>query len=217
MGVQRLYANRLAAISEEQARLKEEKDRIEGFFLAKAEEDLKDTKAKTVSYMGDNVKITVTMAASAKILYPTLLKAFGAYSDLVKEDTTYKLTTAGARLFSGLCKKEYIDMTVADALRQIGTPEQYQLLIKKVKGKTFETDRKNIKTITDCTDEEATVGAYLVAEAAVWQEFDKLCTAQKLDDKQRTELIDTIDAAIIVDEAPKVKVEVVKDEEQTPG
>lgn len=206
---ERQAVNRLADIQTAIAALKEEQERIEGYFIARAEETLADTKRKSVTFAGDGgVRVTVTNAVSVKIIYPALLQTLLPYSDIVREDTTYKLTAGGKRLVGGLCRGEYLDCTVEDVLRQICTdPAQLPQLTKKVRGKSPETDRRHIQTITGCTREEAEEAAYLVAEAAVWQEYDKLCQALGLDDRQRAELMATLNAAVIAEETPRICVE----------
>lgn len=206
---ERHAVNRLADIRQAMDALKEEQERIEGYFIARAEEELANTKRRSVAFAGDSgVRVTVTNAASVKIIYPALLRTLLPYSDIVREDTAYRLTAGGKRLVGGLCRGEYLDCTVDDVLRQIcADSAQLPQLTKKVRGKSPETDRRHIQAITGCTREEAEEAAYLVAEAAVWQEYDKLCQAMNLDGRQRAELMATLNAAVIVEETPRICVE----------
>lgn len=205
----RLNVNRLAEINNQMAELKEEKDRLEATFIALAENDLRDTKRKTARYMGDGVRVSATMAASVKLVYPSLAKKFPAYPDLVKEETKYSLTTAGTRLLGGICKRDYIRYTVDEALGQIADKEHLPVLLKKVRGKNFETDKRGFMAVLGCGEAEAERNAYFVAEAAVWQEFDRL--TQELSWDEREELIGKIDAAVSVTEQPKIQVEILED------
>lgn len=200
-------AERIAAIDEEIAALKAERTALEGEFLAEAESDLRDTKRKTAIYRGDGIKVTATMADTVKLVYPALLRMYPVYEDMVREEKAYKLTEPGKRLLSGICRRSYIKSTVEEVLRQSAPADKLPQLLKKVQGKVYATDVRNLKAILGCSDEEADSIAYLVAEAAIWQEFELLCRAHKVDGEERDELIDTIGNAVIVEEAPKIRAE----------
>ena len=147
------------------------------------------------------------MIYTVKLVYPTLLKQYAIYSDMVTEDKQYKLTDPGKRLLGGIADKAYMDTSIEDVLRQSVPTDKLPQLLKKVRGKVYATDVKNIKAILECSDEDADAIAYMVAEAATWSEFDALCRAHKISDGERAELIDTISNAVVVIRSPKIKAE----------
>ena len=98
------YVTGLSNIKKQIAKLKSEADVIEAKLLKQFEIDVEDTKYKTVSYCGDNSKVTATYADNVKLVYPSFLKKiFGeAYSDVVIEETTYKLSAHSKRILAAL-------------------------------------------------------------------------------------------------------------------
>lgn len=61
--------DRLAKIKAEQEKLKQEKDVIEAELLKTAEDDLANTKYKSIVYSGEKAKLTATTAESVKVTY----------------------------------------------------------------------------------------------------------------------------------------------------
>lgn len=137
--------DRLIEIKQEMERLKQEAAQIEGFFLKAAETDLANTKLKTVEYAGHGGKVVATMAQSLKTVYPTFLKqVFGAaYSDVVTEETKYKINAAATRMLSGLWLKNYSEMRVQDVVNQIETDEKTKAaLLKKAEGNKLQNGQE---------------------------------------------------------------------------
>lgn len=195
------------------SRLNEKKTLLEAEILAQAEQDLKNTKYKTVHYngtMGD--RVTATKAASVKVIYPSYLASiFGdAYKDVVKEETSYKLSEPAKRMMAGLYLNEYSELSIEDVLRDIEAPsEKKELLKKKIKGQRFATDKKNLMDIAGLDEKNAEIFAYFAAEAAVWNDFLKLMAVNgKNDPASIDRALELIDSAVIVDESTKITIEV---------
>lgn len=207
-------ATRLAALKRQIEDLTQEKDMLEGYFLRLSEQDLQNTKEKSVVYEGPGGRVTVTMAESVKVGYISYLKMiFGrAYPDAVKEDTKYKVSAPAARMLTGLYLKKYIKMTVAEAIRQIAPDsETKEALAKKVKGINPKTDKRSLMTIGGFDERSAEEYAYFVAEAAVWEEFCRLLRLRELDPTDPAVIekhLDWINGAVTVEETPKITVEV---------
>lgn len=100
--------DRLVEIKAELSRLGEEKAALEAKLLKAAQEDLRDTKRKSVSYGGGLGRATAVMADSVKLVYPSLLrKIFGpVYEDAVTVKCDAKLTAPAARLLARALERE---------------------------------------------------------------------------------------------------------------
>ncbi|MBQ7232792.1 MAG: hypothetical protein IJX07_06205 [Bacillales bacterium] len=204
-------ADKLASIKKEMETLKNQAAEIEGFFLKRAEEDLADTKLKSVEYAGYTGKVVATMAQSLKMVYPTFLKqVFGdAYKDVVIEETKYKVNANATRMLSGLWLRNYSEMRIQDVVSQIEVDDKTRaVLLKKLKGTNFKTDKKNLIAIAGLNEKAAEEYAYFISESAVYESFMRLMKAINKDDEQQVkEALDLIDGAVIVEENPKITVE----------
>ena len=205
--------DQLAEIKRTIARLNEKKAVLESVILSAAEQDLKNTKYKTVHYNGTKGdRVTATKAASVKVIYPSyLVSIFGdAYKDVVKEETSYKLSEPAKRMMAGLYLSEYSELSIEDVLRDIeAPPEKKELLKKKIKGQRFATDKKNLMDIAGLDEKNAEIFAYFAAEAAVWNDFLKLMAVNgKNDPASIDRALELIDSAVMVDESTKITIEV---------
>ena len=72
---------------------KKELDSLKAFFESKAEQELEDTKLKTIEYWGTNSKIVVQSSATVKpISWVVIKEVLGkTASDFIKEETKYTL------------------------------------------------------------------------------------------------------------------------------
>ena len=207
-------ADRLAEIKKEQDKLKAESDELQGYFLKLSETDLEDTKLKTITYSGSNGnKITATMADSLKLVYPTFLKkVFGeAYNDVVTEEIKYKLSASATRLLTGIWKKDYIKQSFNDILMQLPVDDNARkVLAKKLKGINFDKDKDNLIKIGGLNEEAAEQYAFFVNESVVWENFTKLLNLnnESIDDVKIADALAFIDGAVVVEETPKISVEV---------
>ena len=206
--------NKLCALKMKMANLKSEADKLEADFMQQAEADLKNTKIKTVTYSGAGGNcVSVTMASTVKMEHPTVLKkALGdeLYKKLVTEEISYKFSTNSKRTFAGVALDNYTKQTLKEVFRQMDTDDaSRKVLVKKIKGAVFTTDTKNIMNIAKVDRTEAQHYAYFAAEAIVWEEFMKLMTAKGVTKQTDIEqCIKDVKNAIIVEETPKITVEV---------
>lgn len=207
----RANVDRLIEIKKQMEVLKQEAAQIEGFFLKEAEIDLANTKLKSVEYRGHNGKLVATMSQSLKTIYPEFLRQiFGAaYDDVVIEETKYKVNANATRMLSGLWLRNYSEMKIQDVVKQIDVDEKTKaILLKKIKGANFKTDKKNLMVIAGLTEQEAEEYAYFISEAAVYENFMRLMKATNKDDTlQIQEALNLIDGAVMVEENPKITVE----------
>ena len=143
-----LKIDRLAAIKKQQDALKKEKDKLEAEILMACERDLDSTKYKSVTYAGTGAEVKVINAESLKVIYNAhafLPDIFGkAYSAVVTEKKDFSISTAAARMITGIRKGDYIETTVADVISQISgvTDDQRRQLLKKCKGRNYDNPVK---------------------------------------------------------------------------
>nr|WP_319487258.1 hypothetical protein [uncultured Caproiciproducens sp.] len=204
--------DRLIHVKGEIDKLKTEQDEIEGFFLKLCDDDLKNTKLKTVAYSGTNAnKVTATMSENLKQIYPSFFKQiFGsAYSDAVTEETKYKLSAPASRMLTNLWQKSYTKMTVEQVIRQLPRSDDVKTVLgKKLKGANFKTDVKNLMTLGGFSKADAEQYAYFVSEAATWESFLQLMKVNKRDSETDMEdVMNTINSAVVVEETPKIQIE----------
>lgn len=200
---------RLAELDEAQQSIKQERDEIEVYFQLLAEEELRNSKRKTISYRSGERRVAVTLAKKVTMQYPEFIKQVFAKiaKDIIKEDVKLSLTTVGARILGGICAGEYVKQTVDEVLAQLADAEYIPLLKKKVRGKNYEGDIKNLMTITGCTEQQAAEDAWIVAEAAVWQELRRILISNKVPEEAWPDIIADIQTGVVVEELPKVKFE----------
>lgn len=196
---------RMAYLTNRMSEDKAELDRHKAFFETQAEETLRDSKSKSVDWLADAGKITVTEAASVKVLNPSILKRlFGeAYGNFVKEETKTDIKQAGVkRTLAAIFNGEYVDVSPAEVINQITDDEKTRAALKKkLKGTNFKKDSDNIMTLTGCDREYADDMAFLFAEAVTYDAFN---TYTELD---FDEAVNQLRRAIIVDESIKVALE----------
>lgn len=206
-------ADRLSEIQRQQEQLKTEAAELEGFFLKLADQDLRNTKLQTVRFSGSGGnRIQATMAQTVKVIYPSLLeKIFGAvYADVVTVDMTpkYKLSAPASRMIAGLYLKKYTEISLEEVIRQAAPDEKsFNALRKKIKGASFTNDKKNLMAIAGLNEQSAEEYAYFAAEAAVWEDFQRLLAAGGMTEEQQAGVMGYIDTAVTVEETPKITVE----------
>ncbi len=203
--------NRLAEIKRQTAALKSESDGIEADLLKQFEADVEDTKYRTVRYSGDKASVVANYADKVALIYPSMLKKiFGeAYGDVVTEETTYKLSASAKRLLAALYKKEYLRGTsVESCLSKVAADDKtFKLLAKRIKGKSFDNDKNNLMKIAGLNEENASDYAYMISEAAAWQEFERLLSASGgVSDGRIAEVLEYINTAVTVEETPKITI-----------
>ena len=209
--VEQKSIDRLKEIKQEMEKLSAEKDILESEIIKGCEDALANTKYKTLTYQTEiGNSATVTLAESLKLVYPSMLKEiFGqAYDDMVKEETKYTLTAPAKRLLTNICTGKYIRQSLCEAVAQlpidIGARKKLE---KKLKGVKFDTDKKNLMNIGGLSENDASEYAYLLTEAATWQQFETLLRLNGIsDDAGIRSVLSQIETSMIVDETPKVSV-----------
>lgn len=203
--------DRMAEIKRQIAVLKSESDGIEAELLKQFEADVEDTKYRTVRYSGNGAAVVANYADKVALVYPSMLKKiFGeAYSDVVVEEVAYKLSANAKRLLAALYKKEYLRGTSVDmCISRISDDDKTRkVLTKRVKGKNFESDKNNLMKLAGLDENSASDYAYMISEAAAWQEFERLLSASGgVTEERIAEVLEYINAAVTVEETPKITV-----------
>lgn len=203
--------NRLAEIKQQTAVLKSEADGIEAELLKQFEADVEDTKYRTVKYSGENASVLANYADKVNLIYPSMLKEiFGnAYSDVVTEEVTYKLSANAKRLLAALYKKEYLRGTSVEMCitRITDDDKTRKVLSKRVKGKDFDKDKNNLMRLAGIDETAASDYAYMIAEAAAWQDFERLLSASGgVSDERIAKVLEYINTAVTVEETPKITI-----------
>ena len=209
---------RYGEIKAKMAELKLEADMIEAEFLKDMEDDLKDSKYKSVEYSdGNGNRVTLTEADSLKIVYPSYLEhIFGtAYDDVVSTEVKYKLNAGANRMLTAIYNGEYLrGGTVEELVGTLGLDDKTEkALLKKLKGKSFDTDVKNLVKLGGLNEEEAKENAYLVSEICAWEEFMKLMKLNGKDTEQDiAEALRWVDGAVTVEQTAKIKITLAENE-----
>lgn len=203
--------DRLADLREQQTKAKQEADIIEAELLKIAQEDLTNTKYKSVKYEGNDNKLQATVSETVKITLESLLPViFGtAYADMVKVTTKSELTAPAKRLIAGIWQGNYVsDTTVTDVITSMALDDKTAKLVsKKCKGINYQKDIDNLITIVGMTEQQAEEYAYMLMEANVWQQFDTICQVNGINtDEARAELMKKIQAAFVVEQSTKVSI-----------
>ena len=205
----RKQIDELAAIKADMGKLKERKDKLEAEIIKQCSADLENTKYKSIRYEGDVFDLTAVTAESLKVIYNSFLPTiFGkAYEDAVTEKTDYTLSAPAKRMLIGLYKGNFIRATVKEVVDQMAgvTDDERKQLLKKCKGINYDKDVENIRKFTDLSEEDAKEYAYLIAEAAVWQDFCNLLTLNGIaDETQINDILMKIQSAFVVEDSTKI-------------
>lgn len=205
----RKQIDELAAIKADMGKLKERKDKLEAEIIKQCSADLENTKYKSIRYEGDVFDLTAVTAESLKVIYNSFLPTiFGkAYEDAVTEKTDYTLSAPAKRMLIGLYKGNFIRATVKEVIDQMAgvTDDERKQLLKKCKGINYDKDVENIRKFTDLSEEDAKEYAYLIAEAAVWQDFCNLLTLNGIaDEVQINDILMKIQSAFAVEDSTKI-------------
>ncbi|MGN1085644.1 MAG: hypothetical protein ACI4Q5_01300, partial [Porcipelethomonas sp.] len=139
--------DRMAAIKKEKSELDDEYASLQAELQVLGESALEDTKYKSVSFSGTADKATVTIADKVSNVMPSLYAdIFGkAYKDLVTVKENVELNAEGKRIAAAVWNKEYCEGSVEEIVNALSCDEKAKKsLMKKLNGKNFETDKKNL-------------------------------------------------------------------------
>ena len=205
--------DRMAEISTAKKALSEEYDTLQAMLLVEAEKELTDTKLKSVSWVSGNKNTAaVTISDTVSVVADELLESiFGVvYPSMVEQKTTYTLKAPAKRILSAIWHGEYCEGSVLDIISRLECDDKAKrVLLKKVKGISFEKDKQNLMKIAGLSETEASDTAYLINEAAAWE---NICTFVKVNnDNQITEdilcdVITKVNAAVNVSRGMKTEI-----------
>lgn len=212
MSIMEKIIDRMVELSRTIDELHNEYSRLEAEIIKKFTEDTENSKYKAKEYESESGSVSVSYSDKVSVVYDSMLSAiFGkAYKDMVKEETKYTLSNPAKQLLAAIYKKEYImldeDQSVEKAIADLPCDEKcIKVLTKKVKGKSFKTDKANLIKFGRFDEQTATDYAYMIAEAANWCNFrDMLRLDGRTAPDKIAEVISCINSAVTVDTSPKV-------------
>ncbi|MDO5352268.1 MAG: hypothetical protein Q4E81_05520 [Succinatimonas sp.] len=190
---------------------KKELDSIKAFFETKAEEDLEDTKLKTIEYWGTNSKIVVQNSATVKpISWVVVKEVLGKTAkDFIKEETKYALNDVAKTLLANMFKGDYIEDTLESVVERMTVdPKKQKLLMKRLKGK-YKQDMKNIIKYAELDESEASDYAFMVQEVMAYQMILRIIEASG-NESNIEDTVAKVRSSLIVDEGVKVTLETEK-------
>lgn len=205
--------DRMVEIKQESNALQDEYLDLQAKLQVEGESALENTKYKSVSYSGTSGKATVTLADKVSGVMPSLfLDIFGkAFPDLVNQKSVLELNAEGKRIATAVWNKEYCQGSVEEIVNSLSCDEKAKKsLLKKLNGKNFETDKKNLIKIGGLDEDSAKDYAYLIAEIILW---NKIKTIIKINNngvfsqEAFEQFALNINAAICVEQNTKITVE----------
>ncbi len=207
--------DRMAEIRHEKTDLTAEYDKLQAQLQILAECDLTDTKIKSVSYPGTNGNTaTVTTSDTVSVIAGELLqKIFGSvYPSMVEQKTTYTLKAPAKRILSAIWHREYCEGSVAEIINSLNCDDKAKkILLKKLKGINFDKDKKNLVNYAGLSESEASDTAYLINEAAAWENictFVKVNNDGRVNDDILNDVITKVNAAVNVSRGIKTEIKV---------
>lgn len=205
--------DRMAEISTLKKALSDEYDDLQAKLLIEAEKELTDTKLKSVSWSSANkntasVTISDTVSVVAGELLPSI---FGdVYPSMVEQKTTYTLKAPAKRILSAIWHREYCKGSVLEIISSLHCDDKAKkVLLKKVKGISFDKDKQNLMKIAGLSETEASDTAYLINEAAAWENictFVKVNNDNQISDDILNEVITKVNAAVNVSRGMKTEI-----------
>ena len=213
--------DRMAAIKEQAKLLDDEYDSLQAQLLIEAEQELSDTKSKSVSWTsGSSNSASVTISDTVSVVAGELLEdIFGkVFPSMAERKVTYTLKAPAKRILSAIWHSEYCEGSVADVIGSLDCDDKTKkVLAKKVKGISFEKDKQNLMKLAGLSETEASDTAYLVNEAAAWE---NICTFIKVNNDGRItpeilkDIITKVNASVNVSRDMKAKITVHGDDEE---
>lgn len=207
--------DRMAEIKQEKKALTAENDKLQAQLQILAECDLTDTKIKSVGYSGTNGNTaTVTTSDTVSVVAGELLqKIFGSvYPSMVSEKKTYTLREPAKRILSAIWHREYCKGSVAEIVGGLSCDDKAKkVLLKKLKGINFDKDKENLINYAGLSETESSDTAYLINEAAAWEQictFVKVNNDGKISDEILADVITKVNSAVNVSRGIKTEVTV---------
>ena len=205
--------DRMAEIKQEKKLLSDEYDGLQAQLLVEAEKELTDTKIKSVSWTSpDNNTACVTLSDTVSVVAGELLEdIFGkVFPSMAEKKVTYTLKAPAKRILSAIWHSEYCEGSVAEVIESLDCDgKAKKVLAKKLKGTDFEKDKQNLMKIAGLSETDASDTAYLINEAAAWE---NICTFVKVNHDGRIspeilgDVITKVNAAVNVSRGMKTEV-----------
>ena len=187
---------------------KKEQDSLKSFFETQAEEDLENTKLKTVEYWGSKSKIVVQNSATVKpISWVAVKEVLGKTADdFIKKETKYTLNDVAKTMLANMFKGDYIEDSLENVVSKITENKKKQnVLMKRLKGK-YKQDMKNIIKYAELDESEASDYAFMVQEVMAYQMILRIIESSGFKGTVE-EAVSKVKSALIVDEGIKVTLE----------
>lgn len=187
---------------------KKEQDSLKSFFETQAEEDLENTKLKTVEYLGSKSKIIVQNSATVKpISWVAVKEVLGKTADdFIKEETKYTLNDVAKTMLANMFAGDYIEDSLENVVKRITENKKKQnVLMKRLKGK-YKQDMKNIIKYAELDESEASDYAFMVQEVMAYQMILRIVESSGFKGTVE-EAVSKVKSALIVDEGIKVILE----------
>ena len=180
--------DRLAEIKTAKQTLTDEERTLTAFLQTEAEKIWNSRESKSVYFKGTAGNgATVTRTKTVKLFdtvsEDVLKEIFGAtYENMIEAKEEYKLSANAKRILSALITKEYFQTEMpAAVVALLDQPEEVKKAVaKKIKGKSFDTDFKNIVAF-GVDEQEASDVAYLFAQALAFREISEVLVANGLE------------------------------------
>ncbi|MCU6720451.1 hypothetical protein OCV67_10990 [Porcipelethomonas ammoniilytica] len=205
--------DRMVEIKQESNALQDEYLDLQSKLQVEGESALENTKYKSVSYSGTSGKATVTLADKVSGVMPSLfLDIFGkAFPDLVNQKSILELNAEGKRIAAAVWNKEYCQGSVEEIVNSLSCDEKAKKsLLKKLNGKNFETDKKNLIKIGGLDEDSAQDYAYLIAEIIVWNKIKAIIKINNngvFSQEAFEQFALNINAAVCVEQSTKITIE----------
>ena len=205
--------DRMVEIKQESNALQDEYLDLQSKLQVEGESALENTKYKSVSYSGTSGKATVTLADKVSGVMPSLfLDIFGkAFPDLVNQKSILELNAEGKRIAAAVWNKEYCQGSVEEIVNSLSCDEKAKKsLLKKLNGKNFETDKKNLIRIGGLDEDSAKDYAYLIAEIIAWNKIKAIIKINNngvFSQEAFEQFALNINAAVCVEQCTKITIE----------
>lgn len=179
--------DRLAEIKTSKQALADEERVLTAYLQTEAEKVWGNRESKSIYFKGTAGNgATVTRTKTVKLLSTAnkniLKEIFGTtYENMIEAKEEYKLSANAKRILSALITKEYFQTEMpAAVVALLDQPEEIKKAIaKKIKGKSFDTDFKNIIAF-GVDEQEASDIAYLYAQALAFDEIAEILVANEI-------------------------------------
>lgn len=207
--------DRMAEIKQDKQALTAEYDKLQAQLQIFAECDLTDTKIKSVGYPGTNGNTaTVTTSDTVSVVAGELLpKIFGSvYPSMVEQKVTYTLKAPAKRILSAIWHREYCEGSVTEIIGSLNCDDKAKkVLLKKLKGINFDKDKENLMNYAGLSEVDASDAAYLINEAAAWEQictFVKVNNGGRINEDILNDIITKVNSAVNVSRGIKTEITV---------